>query len=206
MKVLCIAAHPDDLEIGMGGLILANPDTDFYYLNFASCKEKIGQENILEERSKAVEALGFKEIVDVKDFVFRKLDKYTPEIRQILWDTYNELKPDMIFTHYPFDSHQDHATVGVQTMHVLRNMNVWCYEIIRSDSPEWCPNIYYGLTKAQILDKILALNHYKSQSGRSWFSSENIFSWNRMRGTQSGYLFAECFWSPRVKVKSLESF
>lgn len=205
MRVLAIGAHPDDVEIGIGGLFAANPYIEKYCLVFTTCKEMEGQQDILKEQMEAYGVLGVKAF-ETLDFKVRQLDTQTYEIRNKLYETINEVKPDLVLTHNPNELHTDHATVGKQTVHMTRHLNTWCYEIIRSDNPEWKPNIYYPLTEKDMETKIKALECYKSQFKRGWYNTDNFINWAKTRGLQAGKQYSESYWSPRICVKNLTSF
>ena len=206
-NILCIGSHPDDIEIGCGGLIASLDKTEYrcYYVTMSLCDFE-GQENILDEQLQAMKILGFYDWFEGPKLPVRKLDTKTVEIRNYLYKIINELNPSLILTHSPFDIHTDHSTVGKQTVAMVRHKNVWCYEIIRSDSPEWQPNIYYRLELKDINKKIDALMKYESQTKRDWYNRDNFFNWARMRGIQAGADFAEVFWSPRICLNTLSSF
>lgn len=122
LKVLCLGAHSDDIEIGCGGTVLRlsaevdNPE--IYWVVFAASGQR------------AVEAKGgaalFLEKVKQKKIIIKDFrDGFFPyigvEIKEYFEKLKNEFEPDIIFTHCRNDLHQDHRLISDLTWNTFRN-------------------------------------------------------------------------------------
>jgi bacillithiol biosynthesis deacetylase BshB1 len=115
LDILCIGAHPDDVEIGMGGAIL----------NFKANGLKVGilditdgeptpvgsHEKRIKESINAKEALSLNERVTL-DLPNRYL-KDTPEGRIKIAEVIRNLKPQILFIPYWLDAHPDHVEASI---------------------------------------------------------------------------------------------
>lgn len=107
MKVLAFGAHPDDLEIGMGGTI-ARYTTRGHEVLMVVATVPNRREDRVREAEEAASILGADLVVmDVvpDELVFsRQLVRKFDQI-------YSGFGPDVVYTHSNNDSHQDHAAV-----------------------------------------------------------------------------------------------
>ena len=119
-------------------------------------------------------------------------------------ETFEELKPlspDLIFTHYRKDAHQDHRLLSELTWQTFRNHLILEYEISKYDGDLGQPNLFVPLDKDDCQQKINCLmDDFESQKGKHWFEPETFFALMRLRGIEccspSGY--AEAFYCHKV--------
>ncbi len=109
MKIACIGAHPDDVELSMGGTVLLLKDLGHEILLIDLTNGEPtpfgSPETRKEESTKAAELLGVKRItLDGKNRYL--LDDI--ELRKQLANLFREFQPEILFTHYEFDVHPDH--------------------------------------------------------------------------------------------------
>jgi LmbE family N-acetylglucosaminyl deacetylase len=196
-KVLCLGAHSDDIEIGCGGTILRlvkeAPGAIFYWSVLSGKKDRAQ-----EARESATSFLSSieKSIVDIQDF----RESYFPFIGNEIKDHFEKIKsnfaPDIVFTHYTNDAHQDHQLVSKLTWNTFRDHFIIEYEIPKYDGDLVTPNLYSHIDASNVEKKIdLICNFFKTQKERPWFSKETFRSIMRIRGIEcnspSGY--AEAF-------------
>lgn len=109
MKIVCIGAHPDDVELSMGGSILLfrSLGHEVVIIDLTNGEPTpFGSEEIRKRES--TEAA---QILDVMRQTLPYPNRFlfdTIEIRKNLASLFREYKPDFIFTHYEFDLHPDH--------------------------------------------------------------------------------------------------
>jgi LmbE family N-acetylglucosaminyl deacetylase len=203
-KVLCLGAHSDDIEIGCGGTIIRLlreiPDAQFYWLVF-SAKENRGKE--ASESAASFLSKTKLKTIDIQNF----RESYFPFIGGEIKDYFEKVKniydPDIIFTHYGNDSHQDHKLISNLTWNTYRNHFILEYEIPKYDGDLVTPNLYSNIEVSDVDNKVDRICHFfKSQEQRTWFSEETFRSIMRIRGIESnspsGY--AEAFHSRKIII------
>lgn len=197
LKVLCLGAHADDIEIGAGGTILgliaAGVRLDVHW-----CVMSATPERALETRRSAAAFLEGAACAAVEVCGFE--DSYFPsqsrEIKQFLLALRERAEPDVIFTHSRFDAHQDHQELNKLTTNVFRDHFVLEYEIPKWDGDFVERNTYVPLLPGMIERKIeLLMEHFSTQRSKDWFHEDVFRGVARVRGMEcrSPSLFAEAF-------------
>lgn len=201
LKILCMGAHPDDIEIGCGGTILRiideAPDTQFCWIVFS------GDDERRNEASKSAEA--FLENVERKEIVINKFrSSYFPFVGAAIKDYFERLKgafsPDIVFTHCGNDMHQDHVLISNLTWNTFRDNFVLEYEIPKFDGDLATPNLYVHLDESYVTRKIdLILKNFQTQRQKHWFDEETFRSILRLRGIESNSpKYAEGFYCRKI--------
>ena len=198
-RVLVLAPHTDDGEIGCGGTIakLREEGKEVWYVAFSTARTSVlpeFPENILEiEVRAATKVLGIPEThLIIYDFPVRHFPEYRQDILQNLIDLRREIKPDLIFVPSLHDIHQDHQVIAAEGLRAFKSHTILGYE-------EPWNNIVFEtkcflpLEKNHIQCKIDALSCYKSQQHRSYLNSDFLWSLARTRGTQIEGDYAESF-------------
>jgi LmbE family N-acetylglucosaminyl deacetylase len=184
LKLLCLGAHADDIEIGCGGTVLRLvaevPDIIVRWVVFSSDDQRA-----IEARNSAAAFLNGHADNRVELRKFR--DGYFPFQGADIKDCFESLKqdfePSLILTHWKEDAHQDHRLVAELTHQTFRNHLTLEYEIPKSDGDLGSPNLFVPLTAMQVARKIEAISkHFPSQRGRSWFTDETFLAVARLRG------------------------
>ena len=126
MNILAFGAHPDDIEIGMGGTLAQFSDAGH---NVVGCIATTPPDKVTrtDESKNAAQILG----IDIKlmDIDFEEL-YFSRKIVKTIDEILNNYKPDIIFTHWNKDSHQDHnaLTSGIIAATRKNNCSVYMYE------------------------------------------------------------------------------
>ena len=207
IRVLCLGAHCDDIEIGCGGTILnlaaAKTDMEIRWIVFSSNEER------KKEALKSADGfLGSTVNKQVVVHTFR--DGFLPYVGGEIKDRFEELKtdfsPDLILTHYSRDLHQDHRLISELTWNTFRNHLILEYEIPKYDGDFGSPNVFAPLNEVICRRKIeTIIGAFQTQREKCWFSRDLFLSVLRLRGMEanasSGY--AEGFYC-RKAVLNLE--
>ena len=132
LTLLCIGAHCDDIEIGCGGTVLRllseHPGSTVHSMVLASNPVRAGE---AEAASSAFLAEAGRVNVQIKTF----RESYFPYVGAAIKDYFETLKatiePDLIFSHYHLDRHQDHRVVCELTWNTFRNHLIAEYQVRR---------------------------------------------------------------------------
>ena len=196
-RILCLGAHSDDIEIGCGGTILrlleSSDQIEFYWIVFCSNPERA--------REAESSARAFLRRVKRKTIVVKSFrDGFLPYIGAPVKDAFEELKrafnPDLIFTHFRHDLHQDHRMLCELTWNTFRNHLILEYEIPKYDADLRSPNFFVPLSPSICTRKIKWLMRYfGTQRNKQWFSEDLFLGLLRLRGIESNAStrFAEGF-------------
>ena len=96
------------------------------------------------------------------------------------------ISPDLIFTHFRHDLHQDHRLISELTWNAFRNHLILEYEIPKYDGDFASPNIYVNLDESTCRRKVNhILDSYASQKNKHWFTEEMFRSLMRIRGMEA---------------------
>ena len=202
LKVLCLGAHSDDIEIGCGGTILRlledHDNVDIYWVVFSaeSARSKEARESAGKFLTNAIQ----------KKIVIKKFkDGFFPynggEIKSFFEKLKGMFNPDLIFTHYRHDLHQDHRLISDLTWNTFRNHFILEYEVVKYDGDFGIPNFYIHLNDKICQKKLeYILNCYKTQRIKNWFSDDTFLSMLRIRGVESNApeKYAEAFYSRKM--------
>lgn len=215
MRILVIAAHPDDEVLGVGGTMARyaeNGDevytlilTDGSSTQYKNDKEKLNVKK--EQAKKANQILGVEEVI-FKNLPDMKLDTVSHiEINKNIEEEVRRIKPDIIFTHHKSDVNKDHNLIYESTLVATRPVDdysvkeLYTYETL--SSTEWTsndsedifkPNTYININE-QFSKKVKSLKAYKTEI-RDYPHPRSIKGmdiFNSMRGLAVGLRKAEAF-------------
>lgn len=195
-KVLVIAPHADDGELGCGGTIarLIEEKKEVFHLAF-SLAEKVGNENEVRkpELIKSAQILRIKN----KNLIFynyplRYFSDYSHEIRDILYKINQKIKPDIVFLPSRNDVHQDHKVIFEEVLRIFKHNTLLSYAFPWNNY-NFSSQLFIELKPKHIQAKIRALSCYKSQKSKAFIEDDFILSFAKLRGVQAGTKFAESF-------------
>ncbi len=198
--VLAFGAHPDDLEVGAGGLlarlaeegatvmmaVVSIPgDTERRRTEARAGADVLGAELriLFDEKPCRVEDIPMHELV-------RRFDQVVGDVR-----------PNLVITHSAYDLHWDHGLVNRATVSALRRTP--CDLLAFLSSPEMnAQSRAIGQCFADLTDtidkKIDAINAHTSQVPKLDLESSRDLA--RAMGRISGYQFAEAYEALRVRI------
>jgi LmbE family N-acetylglucosaminyl deacetylase len=114
------------------------------------------------------------------------------EVKKSFEELKSQVNPDVIFTHWRDDAHQDHRLLSELTWNTFRNHFILEYEIPKYDGDLGRPNLYVPLDVPLWATKVEYLfQAFESQQSKRWFDRETFLSLMRIRGMEcnaaSGY-------------------
>ncbi len=206
LRVLCIGAHCDDIEIGCGGTLLALQDAG----RIAAIDWVILSGDVT-RRAESEQAMA--RLVSPAQRGRLKYGKFTdgamPGEYAALKAFFETLKglpaPDLVFTHERDDRHQDHRIASELAWTVFRDQLLLEYEVPKWDGGLGLPNVYVPLERETAERKIeTLLECHASQRSRDWFDRETFLAILRLRGLEcrapSG--LAEAFHGRKLRLST----
>ena len=204
LQVLCLGAHSDDIEIGCGGTILqllsGYSNLSVSWVVFSSGRER-------EREARASAALFLKQARRKKVTVKNFRDGFFPyegaKIKEFVETVKKGLDPDLIFTHYRDDRHQDHRTISDLTWNTFRRHLILEYEIPKYDGDMASPNCFVPLTPEICTRKIdYICKVFKTQRGKEWLTEDTFRAIMRLRGVecQAPDKHAEAFYCRKLTL------
>src|SRR5438270_9158767 len=206
-RVLVLAPHTDDAELGCGGTIarLLREGEDVFVAAFSTAEESLppgtAPTRLRDEFLAAMQTLG---IPPEKTFVFgypvRRLSYFRQELLEELVKLRRELKPDMVFLPSATDLHQDHQILNAEGLRCFKDMTVWGYELPWNNIG-FPAQAFVILEQCDLQSKWNALQAYQSQFelARPYFSWEFIAGLAQVRGVQVKAPYAEAFEVMRIR-------
>jgi LmbE family N-acetylglucosaminyl deacetylase len=201
-EILCLGSHCDDIEIGCGGTILqlleARPDIGVHWVVFAS--NDVRKREAQQSAERFLEKARSKRVV-IRDFRESFFPYQGMQIKELFEELKGQGKPDLIFTHYRADLHQDHRVIAEFTWNTFRDHLILEYEIPKYDGDLGAPNVFMPLGEAACQRKVdIVLDCFASQKHRQWFSRDTFYSLLRIRGIEanSPTRYAEAFYGKKL--------
>ena len=188
LRLLCLGAHADDIEIGCGGTVLrllaSHPNVEVRWIVLSANERRAD-----EARCAASLFLANADASEVTVKQFR--DGFFPymgaEIKSFFEELKAEAAPDLIFTHHREDAHQDHRVVAELTWNTWRDHMILEYEIPKYDGGLVTPNLFVPIDEETREQKVAHLMRaFGSQRSKRWFTPDTFTSLMRLRGVESG--------------------
>ena len=183
LKILVTGAHPDDPESGCGGTICRfvglGHEVSVLYLTRGEAGIK-GISHDEAARIRTAEALEACELMKVKPFFFGQIDGDTyinKEAYRQMVAFIEEHAPDVVFTHWPIDTHPDHRVTSNLVYYVWnmfryrdsKAFDLFYYEVLTGEqSQNFQPTHFMDITDVVAMKKEATLKHV-SQNASDWF-------------------------------------
>jgi len=212
LKIVAIGAHPDDIELACGGTLAYAKENghEVHMVIITGESSKDHNDNYIrtddEAKSEQIEAAKVLGVDNLYILGFEDMSvPYSKELISKLDKLMNDISPDIVFTHFVFDTHQDHIRTAQSTLSAARKQNtVLLYEPINPSGRGYIPfraQVYFDITTT-IEKKLESLKAHKSQYlkyGDDWINS--IKARAKFRGFEISSEYAECFELVRMEVK-----
>jgi LmbE family N-acetylglucosaminyl deacetylase len=193
-SIVALGAHPDDIEIGAGGLLLsaaaASPGVRVHYVLLSGTPERHA-----EARGAAAAFLpGARLTFALEALTDGRLPAYWAFVKQRLHEAAEVVSPDLVVCPSTQDAHQDHRLLGELVPTVFRTALALQYEIPKWDGDFSRPNMYLPMTDELARRKVELLHaSFPSQKSRDWWDDEVFLGLARLRGMECRSRYAEAF-------------
>lgn len=206
-KILVLAPHTDDGELGCGGtiakLIENNKEVFLAVFSKASAPKdfSLDPDIVLKELKRATEVIGMKsQNLLIYDYPVRYFPEYRQNILEEMRKIKEKINPNLVLTPSLNDIHQDHQVVANESLRVFKDITVLGYEEPWNNFT-FRVECFVHLSKKNIDKKISAIEKYKSQNYRPFVNKEFIMNLAKVRGLQGKSQYAEAFEVIRLIIK-----
>ena len=201
MRLLSVGAHPDDIEFGCGGTLHGFARAGASIHLFVATRGELGGDpgKRLREQQRVAEALNatlaWGDFEDTKISLGRALiESIESQIRRV--------RPDIVFTHWRCDTHQDHRAIAEAVITASRSIaNVLFFE--GPTTHDFSPSVFMDISR-DLPAKLRLLRLHKSQVNRTNVPSLSILELARstavFRGSQYRVKCAEGFMPQRLSL------
>ena len=193
-KILTLAAHTDDVEIGCAATLHKFKEADVKVIAFSLAPG----ENVEREFSNSMDLLntewsrkGMLEY-DLHKMRIRELGYNRQQILDILYEEAYGTKYDLVLCPSSFDTHQDHKVIRDECFRAFKKTTIFGYEMPWNNRT-FDSDVFVEVSEANLKSKLKHFDCYKSQTSRKFFSEDYIFSMAKYRGFQTGVEYAEAF-------------
>lgn len=191
--VIAIAPHIDDVELGAGATIyrLAKSN-DVYYVGL-SLPPLVDAHTFMCEFRASSQVLGVREDRTIlRNYDPRDLFSTRSDILQLFYDLSRDLRPDLVLIPNGQDIHQSHEVVYAEARRAFKYTTMLGYEL-PWNSMDFSMDVFITLTADEVAAKTAAINAFRTQKHRNFFSNDIVADLARVRGKQIGREFAECY-------------
>lgn len=189
-KILAIGAHPDDVEIGCGGILLkhAQAGDELHILTMSFGGE--GGNSIVRYNEAKKAALDIGADLHIANLKDTEIPEGSESIK-VIEEVVKRIQPDIVYTHSLNDSHQDHRNVHQASLVACRNVeSLECYQS-PSSTTEFQPTRFVDVT-FELSKKINLIKNYRSQTKKCIYLKDSIIeSTARYWGRFANYKMVE---------------
>lgn len=185
LRLLCLGAHSDDLEIGCAGTILQwLRDYDSVEVTWAVLCASGGRAAEARASAKALLRAAQLNLV-LSDFEDAHLPSDFARVKAFMFGLRDLGQPDIVLTHRLEDRHQDHRLISELTWQTWRDHLILEYEIPKFEGDLGHPNLYTPLDVRIAQRKVRhLLRYFGSQRSKSWFTAETFTGLMHLRGVE----------------------
>ena len=153
-KVLALAPHTDDIELGCGGFLSKlkneNPNIEIHSISFSSAQPlSIGDP--VEEFKSAMSILNIEG--EFLDFTPRMFHQQRQDILEFLWNRNKDNNYDLVLCPSSYDNHQDHQVLYQECFRAFKRTNIFGYEMPWNNRT-FSTDIFIKLSKIDIDKKL----------------------------------------------------
>ena len=193
-KILTLAAHTDDVEIGCAATLHKFKDADIKVIAFSLAPG----EDVTHEFKNSMDILksswtrkGTVEY-DLYEMEMRELGYNRQKILDILYEESSSTNYDLVTCPSSFDTHQDHKVIREECFRAFKKTTIFGYEMPWNNR-KFESDVFVEVSESDLKNKLKHFDCYKSQSNRTFFSEDYIRSMATYRGFQCGVQYAEAF-------------
>jgi N-acetylglucosamine malate deacetylase 1 len=198
-RVVIFGGHPDDPESGAGGLaaLLTRQGHEVilaYGTAFRDDRRFFGR---LESEVRREEATAACQVLGAQPYLFpyahEKLAADAPTLRAVS-DWLDQVKPDIVVTHWPLDTHPNHNAVSSLVWQCYKRRggwNLYFFEVMTDQQTiAFEPGLYLDITPVREVKRQSLLRHKSQEPDQIWTVHDQM---HRRRGAECGVSYAEAY-------------
>lgn len=198
-KVLVLAPHTDDGELGCGATIAKYIEAgdEVFYVAFSICSRSLpagwAPDTLAKEVALATAVLGVKsENLILFDYDVRRFYEFRQDILEEMIKLKERIRPDVVYVPSPTDIHQDHQVISQEGLRAFKSSSLLGYEM-PWNNVAFMTRAFSIVEERHIQKKIDALEQYETQKHRTYLNPNFIRSLATTRGVQIGVPYAEAY-------------
>lgn len=213
LKVVCVGGHPDDPESGCGGTLAkfatAGHEVVIIYLTRGEAGIN-GKSHDEAATIRSAEAMAACKIIGAKPVFAGQIDGNTIIDQEQLTHLMSMIaaeSPDIVFTHWPIDSHKDHQVASLLTtqcwVHSGKKFQLYYFEVCAGNQTmQFQPTEFVDITDVQQVKRKAVECHVSQDPAGIYQSADcNHQLMEDFRGLQAGVKAAEGFVKMDAKMK-----
>lgn len=201
LKIVVCGAHPDDPESAAGGTMARCADAGHEIIALYLTRGEAGIRRKSHEQAAAIrtaEAGNACKILNARPLFAGQIDGST-EINAARYDEFHTVllgeKPDIVFTHWPVDTHRDHRVASLLTYDAFlasgRSFALYYFEVMTgTQTQSFRPTHYVDITQTEPRKRAACFAH-ASQDPPHFYDLHALMS--AFRGQEHGCKHAEAF-------------
>lgn len=185
MLVLAVGAHPDDVEFGCFGTLARLSREANIHIITLSAGELGGPKTLrIQECRKSAKLLNAKlTILDYQDGNIPINAKIVDDLRTCI----KRIAPQIVFTLYPSDTHQDHRNTSRVTVSSSKDVDELLFYEVPSTENSFNPNVFYDTTNYFHL-KEKSLSNHATQRTKPYWNLDALKGLAKFRAYQCGFV------------------
>lgn len=173
-KVMAFVAHADDEVLGVGGTLLKHKAAgdEVWVVIAADCRTaRAAKKPTLSEAAKQASALMGSQLIFLGHPALTLARAENVDLTHQIDVIIGDIKPDIVYTHYPYDPNNDHKAVANAVMVATRPptspQRVLCFETPSSTEWFWqggfSPNVFVELCDSLLEKKLAVMKCYEEE-------------------------------------------
>lgn len=200
LRVVFVGGHPDDPQSGCGGTMARYADLSVEVVALFLTRGERGIPGKSPEETAAIrtaEAQKSCEILKARPLFGNQFNGNT-EINNARYEEFRKIleteQPDLVFTHWPIDTHPDHRVASLLAydawLRSNKKFHLYFYEVeLGSQTQDFWPTVYVDITQTEARKRAACYAHASTVSG--WYPLHEAM--HRFRGIECGCKSAEAF-------------
>tara|TARA_R110002012_G_scaffold256541_1_gene436741 strand:+ start:184 stop:786 length:603 start_codon:yes stop_codon:yes gene_type:complete len=194
-KILAIAPHTDDIELGCGATL--HKFKDLYQIDTIgiTSAQPLATGDPIQEFYEAMSII--RANVTFLDYTPRILNEQRQKLLDYFWNLNKKNKYDIIFCPSSYDHHQDHQIVYQEAFRAFKHSTILGYELPWNNRT-FRTDVFISVDEDDLNAKIKMLDCYQTQQERAFMCKDYVYDIARTRGLQVGKKYVESFEAIRI--------